>query len=180
MKLLLTFLLLALGGLHSALASFHLWDIEEVYSNADGSVQFVRLSSKSDGQGLLTGHALTFTGPGGPRTFTFPTNLASNATANRSLLIGTSTLQSLYGIVPDYVIPASFFARGAGANLDFASADSVSLAALPLDGTKSLNARSGDDNPSRILVKGNAEAVNFAGDRFVIGAFGEFGGAYRA
>ena len=68
MKLLLTFLFLALGVLHSALASFHLWDIDEVYSTADGSVQFVRLSSKSDGQGLLTGHALTFTGPGGPRT----------------------------------------------------------------------------------------------------------------
>ncbi len=178
MKLLRVFLFLALGCLHSALASFHLWDIEEVYSNADGSVQFVRLSSKSDGQGLLTGHALTFTGPGGPRTFTFSTNLASNATANRSLLIGTSTLQSLYGIVPDYVIPSSFFAKGVGANLDFAGADSVSLAALPTDGIKSLNARSGDDNPARISEKGNAEAVNFAGDRFVIGAFGEFGGAY--
>ena len=179
MKLLLSFLFLALGVLHSAFASYHLWDIEEVYSNVDGSVQFVRLSTKTDGQGILSGHALTFTGPGGPHTFTFPTDLPGSATANHSLLIGTSTLPSLYGIIPDYVIPASFFAQGAGANLDFAGADSVSLAALPLDGTKSLNARSGDDNPSHTAVKANADVVNFAGDRFVIGAFGEFGGAYN-
>ncbi len=178
MKPFVTLLLLMLGGLHPLFASFHLWDIDEVYSNADGTVQFVRLSTKSDGQEFLAGQSLTFTGPGGPHTFTFPTNAASGSTANHSLLIGTSSLQTLYGITPDYVIPASFFAQGPGANLDFAGVDSVSLAKLPLDGVKSLNGRAGDDPPTHFAINANAKAINFAGNRFTIGAFGAYGGKY--
>src|SRR3954467_11414905 len=103
MKTVVAFLLLAFANVPSAVATFHLWDLNEVYSNADGSVQFVELSTTADGQEQLGGQTITLTVPGATRTFTFGANLASSATAHHSLLIGTDSLHTLYGIEPDYV-----------------------------------------------------------------------------
>jgi hypothetical protein len=42
----------------TAQASFHTFAIDEIYSNADGSVQFIVLheAQGADGQNLLAGH----------------------------------------------------------------------------------------------------------------------------
>ena len=42
-----------------ALASFHLWVLNEIYSNADGTIQFMELTTGTGGQQFLTGHAIT-------------------------------------------------------------------------------------------------------------------------
>ena len=61
-RLLLTWLLAAASApLH---ADFHLWIIDEVFSSADGTVQYVELRALSGGQQFLAGHAITAgTGP---------------------------------------------------------------------------------------------------------------------
>src|SRR5881409_3923726 len=71
-------------------ASFHLWRINEIYSNADGSVQFIEFVTSSSGQQFLAGHSLTSSDASGAtiKTFTFPSNLSGD-TANHSFLVAT-------------------------------------------------------------------------------------------
>ena len=68
----LAFLLLFGSGL--AAANFHTFVVDQVYSNASGSIQFVvlREAQGAGGQHFLAGHALTASGGGTTRTFTFP------------------------------------------------------------------------------------------------------------
>ena len=88
-------MLFAVSG--SALASFHLWHITQVYSNADGSIQFVQLQEGfgANGQEFLAGHALTSTQGATTNTLIFPSNLPSGSTANRSVLIATAGFAAL-------------------------------------------------------------------------------------
>jgi hypothetical protein len=122
----------------TARASFHLWTIEEVYSNADGSLQFIELFSNSSGQEFLIGHDITVRpGTGSNITFSFPTNSPA-PTNSKSLLLATRDFQAVTGIEPDFIIPTGFIPKGS-TNLSFAGVDSLRLTSLPLDGTQSLN-----------------------------------------
>ncbi len=57
-----------LWSLPCAHAAFHLWKIDEVYSNASGTVQFIEMDASSNGgQQFTTGQSLT----SGAHTFTF-------------------------------------------------------------------------------------------------------------
>jgi hypothetical protein len=71
-----------------AAAAFHLFRINEVYSSADGTVQFVELkeATGSDFESFWMGNALTSTQGATVRTFVFPTNLPSTSTASKSVL----------------------------------------------------------------------------------------------
>jgi hypothetical protein len=160
-------------------ASFHLWEINEVYSNADGSVQFVELFTPADGQEFLGGRPLTVTGVGTAAPFTFGADLSRSATGNHSLLIGTSNLETLYGLVPDYVLPPGFLTDGTISSLDFAGVDSVSLTDLPRDGTKSLNGLLSDHSPDHFSFNENASPTNFAGDTVTIGTLAGVEGVFR-
>ncbi len=42
-------------------ATFHLWTMNELYSNADGSVQFLELTALASGQEFVEGHTLRST-----------------------------------------------------------------------------------------------------------------------
>jgi hypothetical protein len=44
--------------------SFHLWEIREIYSSADGSVQFIELYTDAEDQTQLGGQTLRFTEAG--------------------------------------------------------------------------------------------------------------------
>jgi hypothetical protein len=94
-------------GLNTARATFHVWEVSELYSSADGSVQFIEFTNNSTftSENLLGGHVITCTGPPGiTNTFTFPANLPSVSTLNKTFLIGTSNLATLPGgLTPDYV-----------------------------------------------------------------------------
>jgi hypothetical protein len=72
-------------------ASFHTLVIEQLYSNADGSVQYIALheSVGQNGENLLAGHAVTVTGHGFTHTFTFPADLPGTGTAGRRVLLAT-------------------------------------------------------------------------------------------
>lgn len=154
----LAFLLLA----GQARASFHFWKINEIYSNGDGSVQFVEMFTSSSGQNLLNGATLTCFNSNSSMSavFTFPNNLPSSATGNKTLLIATPGFGSVPGgVTPDYVFtpPLPFLFLGSG-SLSFSGGDSVSYANLPTDGQASL-VRSGG---SMVFSAANSPK-NFAG-----------------
>jgi hypothetical protein len=88
------------------------WNITELFSNADGSVQFIELTCVSDGQQDLDGGTITSFVTG--KVYTIPTDAPSSVTANQSLLITTDNFELLPGaILPDYPtfpgLPANFF-----------------------------------------------------------------------
>ena len=91
-----------------AVATFHTFDIEEVFSNRAGSMQYIELleTAGADGQSHFAGNQLR----SNANIFTYPTDLPDPATANRSVLIATAAFAALPGAVtPDYIIPESFF-----------------------------------------------------------------------
>ena len=149
----------------AARAEFHTFQIEQLYSNADGSVQFVVLheSQGMDGENFLQGQALSSTRMGVTKTYIFPTNLpggscgyygcSESPTANRRVLIGTAGFAALNLFAPNYVIPNGFLPTDGG-TLNYAFVDQVTFSSLPTDGTNALS-RSGMMIPN--------VATNFAG-----------------
>ena len=108
-----------------AFASCHLFEIEQVFSNADGTVQFVVLheSDSTSGENLWAGWKLTFTDASDPsgygmppatRSFTFPSNLPSAATAGRRVLVATPGFAALGLVTPDFTMPTGFLAVSGG------------------------------------------------------------------
>lgn len=138
----LIFALIALPD--SAHATFHLWSVNELYSSADGSVQFIEFFTSSSFQELLAGHAVTCSGPLGTSTFNFPSNLPSG-TANKTFIVGTANLASIPGgVKPDYVFTNStpFLFLNAGETNTVMIVGTLTTPAtytnLPTDGVKSL------------------------------------------
>ena len=132
-------------ALNSARAGYHLWDINEVYSSADGTVQFIELRALSGSQQFMGG-AVTIrsTNSSGTSTFTCSTNLPAD-TANKFCIIGTSNLASIPGgVAPNFVIPANFIRPAAGGNaavLFMPAGFGTTTAAftnLPIDGDSAL------------------------------------------
>ncbi len=120
-------------------ASYHTFVIDELYSNADGTVQYVvlRESQGADGENHLQGQALTVTRPGLARSYVFDHDLPSAATAGRRVLIATSGFAALNLIAPDYVIPDRFLPTD-GATVGYAGVDQFAYPPLPTDGVSAL------------------------------------------
>jgi hypothetical protein len=159
-----------LGCSTSAQASFHLFDIQEVFSNGDGTVQFIELFTTFGSQQFLGGHSVTFQTNGVTQQTLNLSNLGSDS-ANKAVLLGTSNLTTLYGVTPDFVIPTNFFAQGANNSINFGSGtDIVSLALLPVNGTSSLDGMVSDAGTSSSNTAVNAQATprNFAGQTATI------------
>ncbi|HEY1328875.1 MAG TPA: hypothetical protein VGI14_18190 [Casimicrobiaceae bacterium] len=78
-------------------ASYHTFAIEQVYSNADGTVQYVMLHETMgyDGEQYLTGHTFTSTHAGVTKTLTFDKDLPASATSGRRFLIATQGFANL-------------------------------------------------------------------------------------
>ena len=157
----------------AANASFHLWFIKQLYSNADGSVQFVELTSYASGQQFIHGHTLRVTQGGNVHSFTVPSDLPGD-TANmadggygyympmasyKSMVIGTQGFAALNMIQPDYVVPNGFFFT-TNATVNWGEgADIFNYSSLPTDGSNALN---------RDMSTGPAMPLNFMGDSAII------------
>jgi hypothetical protein len=150
----------------AATAEFHTFVIDELYSNADGTVQYIVLheSAGMDGENLLGGQKLTSTSASGTKTYTFTGNLPGgicmgyygctpSPTANKRVLIATAGFLALGLVTPNYIIPSGFLAADGG-TVNYASVDSITYTALPNDGTTALN---------RDGTTGLNVATNFAG-----------------
>ena len=145
-------LILVLAALPAA-ATFHLWRMTELYSNADGTVQYLELSTTAGGQQFLAGHSLS----SGANDFDFTSNLPSDS-ANHTFLVGTAGFAALHIVTPDYIVPNGFFSFGGG-SINFAGVDTWNHGALP-GGNLSLN-RNGTTGP--------ASPKNFAGQTGSLG-----------
>ena len=123
-----------------ASATFHTFQIEQVFSNADGSMQFVLLQEAAGfgGQNFLAGHMLTSAHTGANRAFQFMTDLPSSATAGKHVLIATQGFAASGPVAPDYVIPDGFLAIGGG-TVNYAGVDQITYGPLPTDGKTALN-----------------------------------------
>jgi hypothetical protein len=104
----------------AAWATFHTYQIDELFSNADGTVQFIVLHEVfgANGQNFLGGHTLTSTSGGAMTTYVFPNDLPGGVsdgygmslapTAFTRVLIATQSFAALNLVQPDYVIPDGF------------------------------------------------------------------------
>lgn len=138
--------LLALAG--PALAAFHTFRIQEVYSNADGTIQYVVLHEASNlgGQNLFAGHELSSRKGALRKSIDFGSNLPSANTAGRNVLIATPGFAALGIVTPDYVMPARFLFTDGG-QVEFAGVDQVAFGPLPSDGVTALT-RNGQPTPN--------------------------------
>lgn len=143
-----------------ATASFHTFTINQIYSNADGNIQYVMLkeSSGANGQNFLSGHNLTSRGST-TQSFPISSNLPSSSTAGKFVLFATQGFANLKLVTPDYILPSGFVPT-AGGSLNFADVDTVTFSKLPSDGSNAID-RSGT------VIK-NAP-INFAGQTGTIG-----------
>ena len=100
--------LLGLAG-PSAMAGSHSWRINEVFSNADRTIQFIEMKEccGMDNETALANKWIRSKTTN--NMFIFPANLVG-PTGDRYLLLATEAFAALPGApTPDYIIPASFF-----------------------------------------------------------------------
>ncbi len=121
----------------SAQAGFHLWSIQELFTNLDGSVQFIELSTASGNQQFVSGQTITVKDQSNTTTHTFviPANLPSDS-AGKTFILATAGLQAAGGPAPDYTIPSNFLFT-AGGTINFFGTNSGPYTALPTNGTLS-------------------------------------------
>jgi hypothetical protein len=135
MRRLLVLGFLGLAGIllpSSALAKSHLWRFDEVFSNADGSIQFIEMFV-SDPNGthetFIAGKLLE----SDTQTYVFPNDLPNENTFQTWILIATPSFATLPGApTPDFVIPANFF-DPTGDELRYRT--SIDLLTIPDDGS---------------------------------------------
>ena len=133
--------------------SFHLYRLNELFSNASGTLQFIELTVGGfSGQDEWSGVRITSTRDGVTHSFTVPADLPSSKTANTSVLLATAGFAAVAGVTPDFIIPDGFlFAQGG--SLNFGGVDTVNHGALPANGL----------GLSRAGVSGPATPTNFSG-----------------
>ena len=158
-------LLLALGLVLaplSASARFHLWQITEVYSNADGTVQFIeaKVENPIDNEDLTAGKTLS----SGSTVYTMQTNLPTTTTTH-FLLFATPAFASQPGctsVTPDFTLAGPNFMSTVSSDLiNFANVNIFSYTGgeLPTDGVHSLN----EAFNSNVRTTANNSPTNFAG-----------------
>jgi hypothetical protein len=125
--------------------------ISQIYSNLDGSIQFVELTEMAglNGQHHFAGLTLTTTRNGIKKQYVFPHDLPTDQTAHLSIVVAafdghvmpltdTSYLGYNCCYEPAFrLLPMRFLPTGGG-TLDFAGIDQVTYAALPTDGENAL------------------------------------------
>ncbi len=124
-------------------AASHLWVINEVFSTADGSVQFVEMYNGPASANEINLASKSVTSAVNGAFHTFPSNLPSGSTADKYILLATQSFADLPGApTPDHIIARNSFSIDgdtiqwhvyAASILSFASGD------LPTDGRLALN-----------------------------------------
>lgn len=142
-------------------ASFHLYQIDQIFSDAYGNVQYIEFTDAiaspfGDGQQFLTGHQLNSALGTSTLTYTFATDLpatVAHTTANTKFLVGTQAFANLGIVAPDYIVPNGFLFIPGG-TITYVFADQVTYSALPTDGNHAI------DRFGNIVI---ASPTNFAG-----------------
>ena len=124
--------------------------IDSLYSNLDGSVQFIRLTETEglNGQNRLKGLKLTSTRNGVTKEYTFVNDIPTEYTAHVSIVVVAAPVRGLPFLRapgqwsccwdPYYELPERFLAVGGG-SVDFAGVDQMVYEKLPTNGTHALH-----------------------------------------
>ena len=142
--------LVVLGALVCAFpaqAGHHQWIISEIYSNADGTIQFVELLGTADNEQGIGPFSVTTLGPEGSvaSSASLTPNLPSTATDGAYLLIGTAgyaTIAAAQGApAPDRTLPINNFLELTGDRVRYAGIGATDRAygagGIPTDGIDS-------------------------------------------
>lgn len=147
-----------LAGAAPVSAASHLWRFNEIYSNSDGTIQFIEMKEccGASSEWGLSGKWILAVNAG--NQFFFDENLSGD-TANRHLLIATAGFAALSGVPePDFIMADGFLPFD-GDTLEYwlylPPTWSYGKGDLPLDGIMSLN----ED-----LTTGVNSPTNYAGD----------------
>ena len=145
----------------SARAGSHTWDVWEVFSNADGTIQFIELheTNGTNFETGLSGHLLI--AQPSNTSFTMTHNVAS-PTANKFYLFGTAAFAALPGApVPDDIIPANFLKFATDTSVEYNPWDTGAWTAgtIPTDGIHSLSRQV----TGGALVSSTNSPTNYAG-----------------
>ena len=154
----LAFALAAVFGLSPtpAHAGSHTWDVNEVFSDATGAVQFVELveAAGTSQETGVPGHTMT----SDTKSFTIVGPALAPPTSNKFYLIATAAFAALPGApTPDAIIPTGvlpFFFATTGDTVTYVPWDAFTFGTVPTDGTTSLNAD---------LTTGLNSPTNYAG-----------------
>lgn len=126
----------------AAHAGSHTWDVNEVFSDATGQIQFIELREMNGtpGEVGVPGHSMT----SNTQNYTISGPALASPTSNKFYLMGTLAFQALPGAPPvDATIPAGvlpFFFSVAGDTVTYVPWDSLTFGAVPTDGVTSLDA----------------------------------------
>lgn len=165
-SVLLSFLVLLLGS-SPALSGVHLWRVKEIFSNADGTIQFIELATccNSMSEFGLNGQILR----SNSHSFTFPSNV-SGTTLNKHVLLATSAFRAMPGApTPDHIIADNFFSTTAD-TIVFSVYDTLIFPAgrLPTNGASSLNKDPNDATDTTFIARNSPK--NFADQTGIISA----------
>ena len=145
-------------------ADFHFWEIAEIYTNSDSSVQYIEMFTAMDGQQNLAGHTISaFASDGTPgQVFTFPSNL-SGPTTQSTLLLANAGFELLTGLRPDFILPENFLFTEGG-RLNFSDVDDLTYQriALPKNGSQAL------DVLAHTQIAVSPSPTNFFGDTVTV------------
>lgn len=158
-RLPVVFMSVAVAGPGSALAGSHLWRFNEIFSSADGTVQFIEMHECCGSEFEVNLQAKWVESDTTGKRFVFPSSI-DPPTNDKFILLGTAGFAALPGApTPDFIIPDSFFSLD-GDTLRYWQYEPATVSygpgAVPLDGLKSLS-----------LVGGPTEVnspTNYAGE----------------
>lgn len=153
------------------LAGEHTWDVWEVFSNADGSVQFIELRETQNGGTEFGVNGNIVRVLPSNKTFQIPGPALTGDTTAKSFLMATAAFAALPGApVPDRTIPAGFIVQATDTSAAFEPWDTATWTAgtLPTNGILSLQRTAAGS----ALVSGANTPTNYAGDTATIDASG--------
>lgn len=123
-------------------AGAHTWDVNEVFSNADGTIQFVELREANGTPGEINLNGRTVSSDATGKSFTIVGNVESPS-SNRLFLIATQSFADLPGApTPDRILPLAlmpFFFSVSGDTVRYNPYDAFTFGPVPTDGINSMN-----------------------------------------
>jgi len=130
----------------SATAGIHTWDVVEVFSNSDGTIQYVELLDQGPaglGNEIGVGNGSLSSGL---HSFSWTNGAVTPPTGDKRYLIATAAFAALPGApTPDVIIPGAnvpFFSP-TGDSIGFAGVDTLVFGAIPTNGLDSFDETAG-------------------------------------